>query len=160
MWKEIPLKVLLLALPILYLNSPLFAASDPPLTVSFREEAANAAETGAERALIIQLESRANKVIAAYVIRIEHRESGSQKPTLVEAITAMTSALGLSKGRPGFRPGEKWTDRIPVRALPSPPGAALDLVIFDDGSYWGPDKSNRRERLLGIRAGAALERRP
>lgn len=34
----------------------------------------------------------------------------------------------------------------------------LDLVLFEDGSFWGPNKSRQLERFQGQRDGPRLER--
>lgn len=145
---------------LLPLGSLLFAASEPPVSVTFREEPAGPADSGAKRVLVSQFENRSAKVIAAYVIRIEHREPGMDKPSSIEVVSTMTRALGFSKGRPGYAPGERWTERTKTGGASSAPTVTLDLVVYEDGSHWGPDKAKRLDRLLGIRAGATAERQP
>lgn len=146
-----------LALASIISSTLLFGASEPPLSVTFREEVAGPAQSGAKQVLVTQFENRSAKVIAAYVILIEHREPGLDKPAAFEAVSTMTRALGFSKGRPGYLPGEQWADLIPVKAASSDPTVSLDLVVFEDGTHWGPDRSKRLDRLLGIRAGATIE---
>jgi hypothetical protein len=147
----------LAALLLLFLH-PLLYGEEPPVWMSFREEPGDSARDGAGRVLAMQFENRSGKVVAAYVIRIEHREPGAAKPAAVEVASTMTSALGFSKGRPGFQPGERWTDRVAVRETSEAPTVSLDLVMYADGSHWGPDKSKRLDWLKGIRTGAGLER--
>lgn len=143
----------------LALALPARAADEPPLRVNSRLEGTGGGAQGkAGRVLALEFENRSGKVIAAYILRIEHREPGADKPVAVEISSAMTRALGFSKGRPGFQPGEQWTDRIPVQEISEDaPAVSLDLVVYEDGSHWGPDKSKRLEWLKGIRTGAGLE---
>lgn len=139
---------------------PLIAADEPPGSVSFREEAADAAQAqrGAGRMLEMEFANRPDKVIAAYAVRVEHREPGLEEPAAVEVPGTLTRAPGLGKGRPGYAPGDRWTERAAVRAVSHEPAISLDLVVYEDGSHWGPDKSKRLDRPLGIRAGASIER--
>jgi hypothetical protein len=63
----------------------------------------------------------------------------------------------LSLGRASFQPGEKWSETI-TAPEGQPLEAQLDLVVFEDGSHWGPNKARQLERFQGLRDGARLER--
>jgi hypothetical protein len=109
--------------------------------------------------LELQCQNTSNKVIAAYVIRIDHLDQDG-KVTVRESTMTITKDLGLSKGRPGYQPGERWVERMPVRVEAASRDVALDLVVYADGSHWGPDKARKLDHILGIKAGAQMERTP
>ena len=60
-------------------------------------------------------------------------------------------------GRNRFQPGERWTNKVSV-----PKGGPLevepDLVVFDDGGFWGRNRGHELGRLMGTKDGARIER--
>jgi hypothetical protein len=122
-----------------------------PVSVSMRVDA-----SGTAAKAVLELQNVADKPVAAYAVRLIRRgEDG--KALSIRTHSAATRSLGLSVGRASFQPGEKWTDTID---LPEggPVEVKLDLVLFEDGTHWGPNKSGQLERFLGMRDGARLER--
>lgn len=109
--------------------------------------------------LEIEYENRSGKVIAAYVVRVDHCDEKG-KLVIRESLTSITKDLGLTKGRPGFAPGERWTERTAIRVEEARRDVVLDLVIYADGSHWGPNKARRLDYLMGIKTGAHMERSP
>ncbi len=122
-----------------------------PLGVAHRIERK---ASGPEAAL--EFQNLADRPVAAYAVRLVKRgEDGKVVSVRTHAVS--TRGLGISLGRPSYQPGEKWTETL---ALPEGPpvDVQLDLVMFEDGSFWGPNKSRQLERFQGLKDGARLER--
>lgn len=127
-----------------------------PISLTARELRSGAE---AKPELELECENRSGKVIAAYVVRIDDRDENG-KLIARTSLTSMTRDLGFTKGRPGYQPGERWIERRPVVGGAPSREVVLDLVMFADGSHWGPNKANKLSYLLGVKAGAHLERAP
>lgn len=140
---------LIAALGILAVAAPQPGAA--PLSVAMRVDTA-----AADLAAVLEFENLSEKPVAAYAVRLIRRgEDGKVASITTHAVA--TRSIGLSMGRQSFQPGEKWTDtvKLPER---QPVEAQLDLVVFEDGTHWGPNKSKQLERFQGLRDGARLER--
>lgn len=122
------------------------AAQQPPITLTVEETT---------EGRIVRCENTSDRAIAAFVIRIDYKDQ-SGKVALSEARTAMTKDLGLDKGRPAYQPGEQWVDRFPKPSGLGQGEPALDLVIYADGTHWGPNKSGRLQYILGFRDGVKI----
>jgi hypothetical protein len=136
------------------LMANLVFAQTSPIATSTRQVAAAAAPGGA--VLEVSCQNRSDKPIAVYVFRFDRLDANGKLLTR-ESLIQMTRGLGLSKGRPSFQPGETWTDRLPLRGEASPE-LVLDLVVYEDGSHWGPNKAGKLDHIQGVKAGAKLER--
>lgn len=140
---------LIAALGILAVAAPQPGAA--PLSVAMRVDTA-----AADLAAVLEFENLSEKPVAAYAVRLIRRgEDGKVASITTHAVA--TRSIGLSMGRQSFQPGEKWTDtvKLPER---QPVEAQLDLVVFEDGTHWGPNKARHLERFEGMRNGARLER--
>lgn len=146
-------QVLKASVPVLLLALTL-TARDADQNAPIKYSVQNAATQPAGQ-VAFSMENTSAKPIAAYVLRIVCRDRDG-KTTLVETYSAITRGLGLGKGRPSFRPGEQWSESVKAPGG-DPAEVQLDLVLFEDGTHWGPNKANRLERLLGMRAGARLQ---
>ncbi|MGQ9916187.1 MAG: hypothetical protein ACUVS7_02100 [Bryobacteraceae bacterium] len=125
--------------------------SAAPLGVQLKANASSP-----EPAAILEMENLSGKPVAAYAVRLIRRgEDGKAVSIRTHAVS--TSGLGVSLGRPSFRPGEKWSDTVKL-AEGERVEAHVDLVLFEDGTHWGPNKSKQLERFQGLRDGARLER--
>ncbi len=131
------------------------AAGSPPdaapLGVTLRLDT-----SAAEPSAVLEMENLAAKPVAAYAVRLIRREADG-KVASITTHAVSTRGIGMSMGRQSFQPGEKWTDtvKLPER---QPVEAQLDLVLFEDGTHWGPNKSKQLERFQGMREGARFER--
>lgn len=123
------------------------AASAPPLRISQRIGTAG---------ITLEMQNVSGQPVAAYAVRLV-RQDESGKTISVRTHSTATRGLGMSYGRPSFQPGEKWNETV---SMPegAPTLVQLDLVLFEDGTYWGPNKSRELERFLGMKAGARFER--
>ncbi len=122
-----------------------------PLSVAHRIEM-----KAGSPAAVLELQNLTDRPVAAYAVRLVKRgENGKVVSVRTHAVS--TRGLGVSLGRPSFQTGERWTETL---ALPEGPPVEveLDLVLFEDGSFWGPNKSRQLERFQGLRDGARLER--
>jgi hypothetical protein len=140
---------LIAALGILAVAAPQPGAA--PLSVAMRVDT-----TAADPAAVLEFENLSGKPVAAYAVRLIRRaEDGKVASITTHAVS--TRGLGMSLGRQSFQPGEKWTDavKLPER---QPVEAQLDLVLFEDGTHWGPNKAKQLERFQGMREGAHFER--
>lgn len=138
---------------LIFAASSLLAQS-APIAASFRQVPTAQGRGGA--AFEASCENRSGKAIAAYVFRFDHKTPDG-KIAAREALTTMTRGLGLAKGRDSFKPGESWIDRLPVRGSEMPE-VALDLVVYEDGTYWGDNKTKKLDWIFGVKAGARIER--
>ena len=122
-----------------------------PLRMTSRMEG-----TGREAEAVLALQNASGKAVAAFAIRLIRRgEDG--KPVSIRTHAVATRGIGMSFGRPSFQPGEVWEERVQLgEAAPVEPD--VDLVLFEDGTSWGPNKSKQLERFLGMKDGARLER--
>lgn len=125
--------------------------AEPPLAVTHRVEV-KAEGTKA----VLDLENRSGRQVAAYAVRLARRGADG-KAVWVQTHAVSTRGLGLSMGRSSFQPGEKWSDVVAV-AGGEPTDVQLDLVMFEDGTFWGPNRSHQLERFLGMKDGARFER--
>lgn len=133
------------------LQSGVQEGQNPPLLVSLRVE-----ERVAQPEAVLEMQNVSGKPVAAYAVRLIRRgEDG--KALSIRTHSVATRGVGLSLGRPSFLQGEKWKDTV---ALPEgqPVEVHLDLVLFEDGTLWGPNKARQLERFQGLRDGARLER--
>lgn len=125
--------------------------AEPPLAVTHRLEA-KAEGTKA----VLDMENRSGRAVAAYAVRLVRRgEDGKVAWSQTHAVG--TRGLGMSMGRASFQPGEKWSDAVTV-AGGEPTEVQLDLVMFEDGTFWGPNRGHQLERFLGMKDGARFER--
>ncbi len=125
--------------------------SPAPLSVAHRVEM----RAGGPQALL-EFQNRSGRPVAAYAVRLVKRgENGKAVSVRTHAVS--TNGLGVSLGRPSYQDRETWTETL---ALPEGPPVEvqLDLVLYEDGSFWGPNKSRQLERFQGLRDGARLER--
>jgi hypothetical protein len=126
-------------------------ADSAPLSMTYRVE-----DRTTPAQVVLDLQNVAGKPVAAYAIRLVRRgEDGKVISTRAHSVS--TRGLGLSLGRASFQPGEKWSETI-TAPEGQPLEAQLDLVVFEDGSHWGPNKARQLERFQGLRDGARLER--
>lgn len=106
--------------------------------------------------VVVEFQNTSSSPVAAYAIRLVGRGEDGQ---VISARThsAATRGLGMSFRRTSFQPGQRWSE-----AVPAPEGeplqVQLDLVMFEDGMFWGPNRSRQLERLLGMTDGARFER--
>lgn len=114
------------------------------------------AATGQSSVVQLQFRNESDKPIAAYTLRIERRDKNG-KLISQETLTAATRGLGISKLRPSYSPGETWVSKHKVTD-PQQPEIAVDMVLFEDGTHWGPDKAHSLARLHAMKQGAEMER--
>ncbi len=106
------------------------------------------------------LTNRANKSIAAYILRAElYDDSG--KLALIRGQSAILGFAG-SAARAPIRPGETWTDQVDIpvdqNKKPVQHHISVDFVLFTDNSTSGPDATKTAARLLGLMQGIKAER--
>jgi hypothetical protein len=143
---------LILPLAWLAMQSAICGAdTDAPIKYSFQADAAPP-----DGKLEFRMENTSAKPIAAFVLRFVYRDKEG-KTSIVQTYGVVTRGLGLSKGRASFQPGEQWSDAVKASAG-EPSEVQLDLVMFEDGTNWGPNKSKYLERYTGMQAGAKMER--
>lgn len=113
--------------------------------------------------LEVEMKNTSSKPVVGYSVRARCYDS-AQKQILVADFLNVTNAIIPSTKRGPFVPGETWKLN---RDLPSStPGApeisevklSLDVVIFADGTKWGPNSARNAERISGMAAGALWER--
>lgn len=125
--------------------------SAAPLNVQLK-----AGSSSPEPAAVLEMENLSGKPVAAYAVRLIRRGDDG-KAVSIRTHAVSTRGIGLSMGRPSFQPGEKWSDTVKL-AEGELVEAHVDLVLFEDGTHWGPNKSKQLERFQGLRDGARLER--
>ncbi len=123
----------------------------PPLGITLRLDG-----SAAEPSAALEMENLSGKPVAAYALRLIRRGADGKVASVTTHAVAARS-IGMSMGRQSFQPGEKWSDsvKLPER---QPVEAQLDLVLFEDGTHWGPNKAKQLERFQGMRDGARFER--
>lgn len=109
-----------------------------------------------EPVAILEMENLSGKPVAAYAVRLIRRGDDG-KAVSIRTHAVSTRGIGLSMGRSSFQPGEKWSDAVKMPEG-EPVEAQVDLVLFEDGTHWGPNKSKQLERFQGLRDGARVER--
>jgi hypothetical protein len=114
---------------------------------------------GAKPALEIEYENKSGKVIAAYAVRIDDYDKNG-KLISRQSVATITKDLGMRKGRPGFQPGERWLERIPIQGQADSRDVAMDVVVYADGTHWGPNRTGRLQYFRGFQDGARMERIP
>lgn len=122
-----------------------------PLGITLRVDT-----SAAEPSAALEMENLSGKPVAAYAVRLIRRGADGKVASVTTHAVA-TRSIGMSMGRQSFQPGEKWSGsvKLPER---QPVEAQLDLVLFEDGTHWGPNKAKQLERFQGMRDGARFER--
>lgn len=144
----------LAAASILALAAPAaIAQQSPPLHLTTK---AIPGAQDSSKGIELQLRNASAKPIAAYVVRFDHFDI-NRKLISRQTSSSITRGLGVGRGRPSYAPGESWQER-PQVADPQETEIAVDLVLFEDGTHWGPDLSSSRPRLKGMKEGAQMER--
>jgi hypothetical protein len=103
--------------------------------------------------LVIEIENTSTRNILAYTIKIQLTDSGTGKQReRIHQVLRMTSDR-----TPNYlHPGETADDKIQITRTSSGSRsdvrATADLVIFDDGSAWGPmSESSSKQQLKAIK---------
>jgi len=95
------------------------------------------------------------------VIRVMLQNQSSKKiRAMVVAADGRTEFLNLSGAASVLLPTQIRTLDMSyvLEGLPKRVNISVDFVEFDDGTTWGTDNSNSRDRLAGQREGAKAER--
>jgi hypothetical protein len=119
-------------------GSPPSQDGSPPLEVSVSPTTIGARGLPAS---LVQIQNVSSKNVLAYTIRMRVADpnTGKQRPGRVHAVLRMRI-----DGTPNYLlPGQIANDKIQVNPSAS---ASIDLVVFQDGSAWGPMTSDGAKR--------------
>jgi hypothetical protein len=114
-------------------------------------------------ALTLDVENVSSKAIAAYVLNLELRDPATGRLLSRLSTSVFTKGIVPSAGHEPYAPTKSWSHSMPMNqhALSAYQTAksvfVVDLVVFEDGTTWGPDKSGSFQRILGMKEGAAAE---
>lgn len=142
--------------PIAALFSASVWAQAPPVTIA--ETSAKAGERGV--AVSLALSNNGGKPIQAYSFVCEHLDGKGK----VVSKSTQSAIRGLDLDEPPvYAPDETWTAQVTVpldsTGYPLRYRTALDYVLFQDGSTWGPDALKTSTHVRAVRMGANLERK-
>jgi hypothetical protein len=116
-------------------------------------EVTTATTTAAQQGSVLSftLLNRSPKTVLGYVALLDFADSNGQPVGRATKVTLR----GLEPARPGFLPGERWTDAS--KPLPKDssgklviPKVSIDYVVFSDNSNWGKDVMRQSLHLQGI----------
>jgi hypothetical protein len=118
---------------------------NPPLRIL-----SGAAESFGEQQFRVQviMQNQSNKIIRCYSLIAENLDNGVMR----------TEFVNLSGSRASLQPTQVVPDKLTFTDHAERLRLAIDFVEFSDGTTWGPDNRNSRDRLDGMRMGARTEK--
>lgn len=132
-----------------------FPEKTPP--VELHEDAVESTSDGAKARL--RLVNRSAKNVRGYVILSEFLDSDGK--VYMDATQIRLHPPHRPHRIHSFNAGESWTEEF---KLPLANGrvvnhtVALDYVLFEDGTSWGPDSRHLSFKIMGILEGFRVER--